>query len=163
HQWLIQRGCHFLQVTELLYRIAEQANGKRTLEEIAQKFTDSTDWLVSADNVRQLIQTRLMPLGLVAGADGPVPPPSVTAGKVRGMGAGLYLIYPALYTDVTDSYRLGRCTRVRTDLGGVYFHLIFSLGLVALSLLTGKELLLFAVVMIDLQIIGQFIPFVRFD
>src|SRR5262249_50746599 len=35
-------------------------------------------------------------------------------GRVRGMGIGLYLIYPVLYTDVTDGYRLGRWARVRT-------------------------------------------------
>ena len=33
------------------------------------------------------------------------------------MGAGLYLVWPAFYTDVTDSYRLGRRGRIRTDLG----------------------------------------------
>jgi putative peptide zinc metalloprotease protein len=34
------------------------------------------------------------------------------------MGVGLYLVWPAFYTDVTDSYRLGRGGRLRTDLGG---------------------------------------------
>ena len=40
------------------------------------------------------------------------------------MGMGLYLIWPAFYTDVTDSYRLGRTGRLRTDLGGLYFNAI---------------------------------------
>ena len=41
-------------------------------------------------------------------------------GAVPGvMGAGIYLVWPAFYTDVTDSYRLGRSGRVRTDLGGL--------------------------------------------
>ena len=40
------------------------------------------------------------------------------------MGAGLYLVWPAFYTDVTDSYRLGRAGRIRTDLGGLYFNAI---------------------------------------
>src|SRR5205085_8539478 len=40
------------------------------------------------------------------------------------IGAGLYLFWPAFYTDVTDSYRLGRAGRVRTDLGGLYFNAI---------------------------------------
>ena len=56
-QWLIQRDGHFIQVSELLYRIAEQANGERTLEEIAAGVTESTDWIVSGGNVHQLIQT----------------------------------------------------------------------------------------------------------
>jgi putative peptide zinc metalloprotease protein len=37
-----------------------------------------------------------------------------------GMGVGLYLVWPAFYTDVTDSYRLARRDRLRVDLGGLY-------------------------------------------
>jgi putative peptide zinc metalloprotease protein len=58
-------------------------------------------------------------------------------GRVRGIDAGFYLVYPALYTDTTDAYRLGRWARVRTDLGGFYFHLIYALGIVGLYLGTG--------------------------
>jgi hypothetical protein len=84
-------------------------------------------------------------------------------GRSRGMGAGLYLVYPVFYTDTTDSYRLGRWARVRTDLGGFYFHLIFVLGLIAYSLLTGQDSLLAVVVLIDLDILGECAPYVRFD
>src|SRR5215471_8865160 len=84
-------------------------------------------------------------------------------GKVRGMGVGLYLIYPAFYTDVTDSYRLGRWARVRTDLGGFYFHLIFALGLLVLYVASGQEFLLIPVLLITLDILYQCLPFVRFD
>jgi putative peptide zinc metalloprotease protein len=76
-------------------------------------------------------------------------------GKVRGMGAGLYLIYPAFFTDVTDSYRLGRWARVRTDLGGFYFYLIFALGLIGLYALTGQEFLLLVVLLINIDIVYQ--------
>ena len=79
------------------------------------------------------------------------------------MGVGLYLIYPAFYTDVTDSYRLGRWARVRTDLGGVYFHLIVALGLIVLSAIAGIEFLLAAVLLINVQVIRQFLPLGRFD
>ena len=44
------------------------------------------------------------------------------------MGAGLYLIWPAFYTDVSDSYRLSRGGRLRVDLGGLYFNAVFSVG-----------------------------------
>jgi outer membrane lipoprotein-sorting protein len=261
-QWLVQHDGRFLQLTELLYRVVEQANGERKLEEIAEAVTESTDWMVDADGVRRLIQTKLIPLGLVATADGSVAPrggsavghqpPSPLAvymrrktfgprvvdpfaralqvfytplilipvlgaaavahwwlyrvhglaesvrdvlytpgglllvlalvvlagmfhefghasalryggGRVRGMGVGLYLFYPVFYSDTTDSYRLGRWARVRTDLGGIYFHLIFALGLIALSVLTGRELLLFAVLLINLEILLQFLPLVRMD
>ena len=262
-QWLIQRHGQFIQVSELLYRIVEQTNGERTLEEVAANVTEATEWLVSADNVRQLIQNKLIPLGLIASTDdtrsltsgvtvekgltrsplalnlrmrviGPgvidpitrvlrflyAPPvlvPVLVAiavahgwlylvhgvartflevlrtpglllvslaivlasgvfhefghaaalryggGKVRAMGAGIYLIYPAFYTDVTDGYRLSRWAKVRTSLGGFYFHLIFALGLIALYLVTGQEFLLFAVMVINLDIVYQCLPFVRFD
>jgi outer membrane lipoprotein-sorting protein len=261
-QWLIRRQGRFIQVTELLYKLAEQANGQHTLEEIAEKVTEATDWSVSPDNVRQLIRAKLMPLGLMAMADGTVAPDDGAAGrdrersplavqlrlralsprliepitqalqvlhalpvlvpvliaaalahgwlysshgvsqgirdalyrpgglllilaitiasdifhefghasalrygggKVRGMGVGVYLIYPAFYTDVTDSYRLGRWARVRTDLGGVYFHLIVALGLIVLSAIAGIEFLLAAVLLINVQVIRQFLPLGRFD
>lgn len=84
-------------------------------------------------------------------------------GKVRKMGLGIYLIYPAFYTDVSDNYRLGRWPRVRTDLGGFYFNLIFSLVIMGLYALTGQEFLLLAVLLADLEIFQQLLPFVRLD
>jgi outer membrane lipoprotein-sorting protein len=261
-QWLIQRDGRFIQVTKLLYRVAEQANGERTLEEMAKGVTESTDWIVDADDVRQLIQTKLIPLGLIARADDFITSPSGATvqsqgysplaltlrmqalsprlidpitkvlqifyappilisilivaglthwwlyrehgatdsmqdalytpggllltlliiilagmfhelghaaalryggGKVQSMGVGLYLVYPVLYTDVTDSYRLGRWARVRTDLGGIYFHLIFALGLIIFSSVSGQEFLLFPALLINLEMIHQLLPFVRMD
>lgn len=257
-QWLVQRDGRFIQLTELLYRVVEQANGERTLEEIAARVTEKTDWIVSADNVRQLLRTKLIPLGLIVPAAGTVvsryegrmrsplalnvrakvigpqvidpiagvlqvlfaPPILIPTlilialghwwlyfvhgvggsirdalytpglllvvlavlvasvavhefghasalryggGKVRGMGVGIYLIYPVFYTDTTDSYRLGRWARVRTDLGGFYFHLIFALGIIGLYMISGHEFLLLVVLLINLDIIRQNIPFVRFD
>jgi putative peptide zinc metalloprotease protein len=263
-QWLVMRGTQFLQVTELLYRLAEQINGERTVDEIAQSMTDATEWIVTPDNVRHLLQAKLIPLGLIDNGAaveetgrpqaqdraatplgvnmrmamiGPniidpvtrvlqylYTPPMLTlmlvavivahgwlytmhlapvveglftvlydpnlllvslllmlfaaifhefghaaalrygGGKVRTMGAGLYLMFPVFYTDVTDSYRLGRGARVRTDVGGFYFYSIFALGLIGLYLATGESFLLFPVVLISLDILRQlFIPFVRSD
>lgn len=265
-QWLILRNGQFLQISELLYRVAEQLDGERTLSEIAERLTESTEWAVTEDNVRQIIASKLMPLGLVATGDEIVSAGGVTSsttspaqgtpsplgvnmrmkvigpqflnpvtqvlkdlfapirlvavmfvvllahwwlyfqhgvtagvvdvlyhpwlflpilallliaavfhefghasalryggGQVRGMGVGFYLIYPAFYTDVTDSYRLGKAARVRTDLGGVYFHLIFTVVVVGLYFVTGWEFLLLMVVLIDMEIARQFIPFVRLD
>src|SRR6185437_11751451 len=84
-------------------------------------------------------------------------------GAVRGMGMGFYLVYPAFYTDVTDNYRLGRWARVRTDLGGFYFNLIFALGVLGLYALTRWEALLLVIVFINLDIARQSLPFVRLD
>lgn len=260
-QWLVRRDGRFIQLTELLYRVAQQATGSHTHEEMAEGVTGSTQWLVSAENVRQIVESKLLPLGLVAPAAGSEPSgariverraasplavngrmkmlgpdaiepitkvlqvlfapfvlvpallaialahgwlylahgvggavrevlyaPGLTlavlaillfagvvhefghasalrygGGKARGMGAGFYLVYPALYTDTTEAYRLGRWAKVRTDLGGFYFHLLFALGLVGLYLGTGWEFLIFAVLLINLDILYQCLPFVRFD
>jgi putative peptide zinc metalloprotease protein len=58
------------------------------------------------------------------------------------MGAGLYIVWPAFYTDVTDAYRLGKTGRLRTDLGGVYFNTIFVLLTAGAYFATGYEPLL---------------------
>src|SRR5205814_1100342 len=62
------------QVTELLYRVAEQIDGERTLGQIAEGVTNSTEWLVEADDVLHLIRAKFIPLGLIAAADGPPAP-----------------------------------------------------------------------------------------
>lgn len=84
-------------------------------------------------------------------------------GHARAMGAGFYAVFPVFFTDATDSYRLGRWARVRTGLGGVYFHLIFAMAVMAFALATGQEFLLLAVLLIDIEIVHQFIPFMRLD
>ena len=79
------------------------------------------------------------------------------------MGCGIYLVWPAFYTDITESYRLGRGGRLRTDLAGVYFNAIFVIGLVLLYLQTGFEPLLVTVLYVNLQMIQQLLPTLRFD
>jgi putative peptide zinc metalloprotease protein len=79
------------------------------------------------------------------------------------MGAGIYLVWPAFYTDVTDAYRLGRGGRLRTDLGGLYFNAIFLLGVVGAWAVTGYEAFLLAVPLQLFQMLHQLLPFVRMD
>ena len=79
------------------------------------------------------------------------------------MGAGIYLAWPAFYTDVSDSYRLSRAGRLRTDLGGVYFNAVFSLATVGLYFVTGFEPLLLVIAVQQIEIVHQLMPFVRLD
>jgi putative peptide zinc metalloprotease protein len=79
------------------------------------------------------------------------------------MGVGLYLVWPAFYTDVTDSYRLGRAGRVRTDLGGLYFNAIVAVGITALWWGLRYDALLLVVATQILQMLRQLAPMVRFD
>ena len=79
------------------------------------------------------------------------------------MGAGLYLLWPAFYTDVTDSYRLGRGGRLLTDLGGLYFNAIVAVGIIGIWWATRFDALLLIVATQILQMVRQLIPLVRFD
>jgi putative peptide zinc metalloprotease protein len=256
--WLVEReGAGYVQVTELLYRIAEQCDGHKTYDEIADAVSEQTGRSVSADNIKVLVGTQLLPKGLVAATDGRVvggtggarsllalslrskvigpelldgpatvlqwlfwPPVliglialalgslawlllvhglaeggrqalytpglllialAITAlaagfhelghaaalryggGRPKGMGVGLYLVYPAFYTDVSDNYRLPRWGRVRTDLGGVFFHLVFVLGIMGIYLVTRWEMVLVAVPLLLLDAFRQLMPFIRLD
>jgi putative peptide zinc metalloprotease protein len=245
-----------IQLAPLLYMIAELANGRRTNEEIAAAVSEAIKRGVSADNVRQLVEERLRPLGVIAGAGGSEPelqkadpmlalklraalvpegvvnaitkvfkplfwPPVIVAvigglvalcvwlfayhgiaqsmrevlyspallmlmlglvilsaafhecghatacayGGARpgAMGAGLYIVWPAFYTDVTDAYRLNKAGRLRTDLGGIYFNAIFILLTGAAYFLTSYEPLLLIIPFQLLEIVHQLLPFIRLD
>lgn len=245
-----------LQLTGLLYLILEAVDGSRGLEEIAAHASAGSGRLVSPDNVRKLIDSQLLPLGLLRLADGTQPEvrksdpllgmrfrysvtdpertrkltapfaflfnPLVVAvvsvaflatcwwvlmvkglasathdafanpglvllillvtvlsagfhefghaaaarrgGATPGaMGAGVYLIWPAFYTDVTDSYRLGRAGRIRTDLGGLYFNAIVAVAIMGIWWATGYDALLLVIITQLLQMVRQLLPLVRFD
>jgi putative peptide zinc metalloprotease protein len=244
-----------IQLPHLLYAVAEQVDGQRGYDELAECAREAVGRGVSAENVQFLVDRKLRPLGVLAQADGSSPqPPKVdplalrfraalvpksatralttvfypfflppvilgvlatlvafdvwfffvhgaaqstreliynpilllmvlglvviatalheighaTACRYGGaepgvMGAGIYIVWPAFYTDVTDAYRLSRGGRLRTDLGGVYFNGLFVLAIGAAYFLTGFEPLLVLVIVQHLQILQQFLPFLRLD
>ncbi|KUI22627.1 hypothetical protein AU193_20785 [Mycobacterium sp. GA-1285] len=245
-----------IQLTPLLYAVLSEIDGTRTASEVATAVTESTGRTVTEDNVHELVDARLRPLGLMLLADGAEPevkkrPPllglhlkravtdpeqtrrftdpfrflfrpwvvipvlaaflvvcwwvsfrkglaaaaydaferpgllilvfAVTVlsagfhefghaaaarygGATPGvMGFGLYLLWPAFYTDVTDSYRLGRRGRLRTDLGGLYFNAIVAVAITCLWLSLRYDALLLVVATQIIQMIRQLTPLVRFD
>jgi putative peptide zinc metalloprotease protein len=79
------------------------------------------------------------------------------------IGFGIYIVWPAFFTDVTDALKLGKGGRVRTDLGGIYFNTIFSLAIGGIYLLTGFEPILVLIVMQHLLILFNLMPFLRLD
>ncbi|MGW3245516.1 hypothetical protein [Streptomyces sp. NPDC001070] len=79
------------------------------------------------------------------------------------IGCGLFLIWPSMYTDVTDVYRIGRAGRMRTDLGGIYFNVVFMLVLTTGYVLTGQSFFLGAVYLAHFEVIEQLMPAVRLD
>ncbi|MEO5320413.1 hypothetical protein PV761_17720 [Arthrobacter sp. CC3] len=245
-----------IQLMRLLYLVLDAIDGHRSIDEVADHTSTRFGRLVSPDNVRTLISSQLLPLGLLRLADGSQPEvkkadpllgmrfrytvtdPDRTrkltapfavlfnpliviavcaaflaacwwvlmvkglgsathdafanpglvllvlavtvlsagfhefghaAAARRGgatpgaMGAGLYLIWPAFFTDVTDSYRLGRGGRIRTDLGGLYFNAIVAVATMGVWWATGFDALLLVVVTQILQMVRQLLPLVRFD
>ncbi|MDQ4063365.1 MAG: hypothetical protein M3122_05585 [Actinomycetota bacterium] len=245
-----------LQLTRLLYLVADAVDGERDFDRIAEKVTEDFGRTVSADNIEFLVKNKLRPLGVLAAADGTSPklkkatpmlalnfrtklvPERVVyaittlfyplfhwpivlfvlgglvaldawlffvhgvaqsardiayqpalflmifglvvisaafhecghatacrygGAKPGAMGAGIYLVYPAFFSDVTDVYRLGKWGRIRTDLGGIYFNMIFSLLTAGAYFLTGFEPLLAIIVIQHLEMLHQLLPFLRLD
>jgi putative peptide zinc metalloprotease protein len=79
------------------------------------------------------------------------------------MGVGVYIVWPAFYTDITDAYRLDKKGRLRTDLGGMYFNAVFALVVGGVYALTGFEPLLLLIVLQIFAIVQQSLPFLRLD
>ena len=71
------------------------------------------------------------------------------------IGIGIYLVWPAFLTNVTDSYRLSRAGRLRTDLGGLYFNAVFMLALAGIYAATSSEVLLLVIAFTHLEMLEQ--------
>lgn len=80
-----------------------------------------------------------------------------------GMGAGLYLVWPAFYTDVTDAYRLPRKDRLRVDLAGLYFNAVAADLTMLVWLFWRMDALLLLVAVQILQMVKQLSPIIRAD
>jgi|tagenome__1003787_1003787.scaffolds.fasta_scaffold20983597_2 putative peptide zinc metalloprotease protein len=84
-------------------------------------------------------------------------------GTPGGMGMGLYLVWPAFYTDVTDAYRLPRRSRLRVDLAGLYFNALVAVLTMAVWLVVRRDALLLLVALQLLQMVKQLSPVIRAD
>lgn len=83
--------------------------------------------------------------------------------KPSDIGATLYLIYPALYSDVSAAWRLPRRQRVVVDLGGLYFQHLVGAAYMAAYLLTGWQPLCVAILMILGSTVFSLNPIFKFD
>ncbi|HEY2543766.1 MAG TPA: hypothetical protein VGH92_12035 [Gaiellaceae bacterium] len=80
-----------------------------------------------------------------------------------GMGAGLYLVWPAFYTDVTDAYRLPKRDRLRVDLGGIYFNAVIAVATLAVWLAWRVDALLLLAALQLLIMVKNLSPVIRSD
>src|SRR5215212_1519476 len=68
--WMLRRpDGQMVQVPRLLYLIAESADGRRSLTEIAERVSHALRRGLDAEMVGMLAEERLRPLGVLAGAD----------------------------------------------------------------------------------------------
>jgi putative peptide zinc metalloprotease protein len=79
------------------------------------------------------------------------------------MGVGIYIVWPAFYTDITDAYRLPKWGRLRADVGGMYFNCLFGLAAGGAYALTAFEPLLLLIILQTFAIVQQAMPFLRLD
>jgi len=79
------------------------------------------------------------------------------------MGFAMYLMFPCLYTDVTDAWRLPRWSRVVVDLGGIYFQVLAAGVFAALALATGQAAWAAALVLTTWSVVGSLRPYLRSD
>src|SRR5215831_19359858 len=244
-----------IQMSQLLYQVTCRIDGSRDPAAIAELVSEDLGRSLTADQVRHLLTSKLLPLGVVADERAPADPPKANpllALRARGtllpervanifgallrplfrrplvvtvvggvlavdywlfavhglggglqqvlrdpvgllivlglsvasaafhecghaagcryggarpgvIGVGIYLVWPSFFTNVTDSYRLSRAGRLRTDLGGLYFNLIFMLAMAALYEATSAEILLLVIAVTHVEMLQQLLPFVRFD
>ena len=256
-QFLVRRhDGQVIRVSQLLYLITAQMDGRNDLEAIARRVSVQLDRIVTASNVAHLVETKLDQLGIVDGGQDtalqaadpllglrlrtslvpervhrrltnalcPLFRPVVvlaalvglvfadawlaiwhrsalldgwieiltrpgfflgltgatimamafhefghaaacrySGGRPGAMGVGVYIVWPAFFTDVSDAYRLDRRGRLRTDLGGIYFNAIFSLIATAAFAVTGFAPLVVVAVLTQAQALYQLVPIVRLD
>lgn len=80
-----------------------------------------------------------------------------------GVGFGLYLNFPVLYTDVTEVWRLGRAQRCVVNLAGVYFQSYWLIILLLVFFLTGNDIVRYLVLIMNLGFVMTLNPFFKFD
>lgn len=80
-----------------------------------------------------------------------------------GIGFGLYLNFPVLYTDVTEVWKLSRKQRLVVNIAGVYFQSICLIGLLIAFFCTRNDILRYLILMMNFGFIMTLNPFFKFD
>ncbi len=80
-----------------------------------------------------------------------------------GIGFGLYLNFPVLYTDVTEVWKLDRTQRCVVNLAGVYFQSYWLIILLVAFLMTGNDIVRYLILVMNLGFVMTLNPFFKFD
>lgn len=80
-----------------------------------------------------------------------------------GIGFGFYLLFPVLFADVSDAWRLKRSERIVVNLGGVYFEMILASILLVIFLVNSQIAFLVIPCMLVLNTLYNLNPLVKYD
>lgn len=80
-----------------------------------------------------------------------------------GIGFGLYLNFPVLYTNVTEVWKLDRTQRCVVNLAGVYFQSYWLIILLVAFLMTGNDIVRYLILVMNLGFVITLNPFFKFD
>lgn len=80
-----------------------------------------------------------------------------------GIGFGLYLNFPVLYTDVSEVWKLGRTQRCVVNIAGVYFQSYWLIILLIGFLLTSSDILRYLILIMNFGFLMTLNPFFKFD
>lgn len=80
-----------------------------------------------------------------------------------GVGFGLYLTFPVLYTDVTEIWKLNRRQRCVVNWAGVYFQSYGLILLLVAFFVTGDDILRYLILIMNLGFLMTLNPFFKFD
>lgn len=83
--------------------------------------------------------------------------------RPSGIGFTIYIMFPTLYSDVTDAWKLKASQRLIVSLGGIYFHLIAATVFSFLYLVTEETFYKIAILMIVFNCVLNLNPFFKFD
>lgn len=83
--------------------------------------------------------------------------------KHGGIGFGLYLNFPVLYTDVTEVWKLDRSRRCVVNIAGVYFQLMCIIPIIVCFMLTDSDVLHYMIIIMNFGFVMTLNPFFKFD
>ena len=81
----------------------------------------------------------------------------------KEMGLGLYLIFPVLYTNLGETWKLQRKKRIIINLSGIYFQLIIGVIIGFIAHISNSNLLSFVFYSNIAIILFNFNPFIKLD
>ena len=80
-----------------------------------------------------------------------------------GIGFGIYINFPVLYTDVTEVWKLSRIQRCVVNIAGVYFQCYWLIVLFVAFWLTNNDMLRYFILIMNLGFLMTLNPFFKFD